>query len=178
MATVADTATLYDEQASDGLRPFNDEYYKLSQFFGADYAIGPVQAMYSELASFAAGGGAGDTIQFMKLPNGTYILGGWLYTEDGLIADTNSADLGVVYEDGDGTDDVDCLADGIDVFDGADSGGTPALPAGSIHQLPQDVLVAPYKVDGGVGTVELLSIGSAFVTAKDVKLMLLVVFPA
>lgn len=178
MATVADTASLYDEQAVGGSRPFNSEYYHLSQFFGADFAIGPVQAIYSELASLTGGGGAGDTVQFMKLPDGTYILGGWIYTEDGLIADGNSADLGVIYEDGDGTDDDDCLAEDLDVFDGADTGGTPAVPAGSVHALPQSLTPQPYKVDGGVGTVTLTSVGDAFVTAKDVKLCLYVVFPA
>lgn len=178
MAAVADNATLYTEQLVDGLRPFNNEYYKLSQFFGADYAIGPMCAMFSELATVTGGGGAGDTVDLMKLPNGTYILGGWIYTEDALIADTNSADLGVIYEDGDGTDDADCLAEDLDVFDGADTGGSPAVPAGSIHLLPNAVSTTPYKVDGGVGTVRLTSVGAAFAADKDIKICLFVVFPA
>ena len=144
MAAVADNATLYTEQLVDGLRPFNNEYYKLSQFFGADYAIGPMCAMFSELATVTGGGGAGDTVDLMKLPNGTYILGGWIYTEDALIADTNSADLGVIYEDGDGTDDADCLAeDDVDYLcTGARHCSIPCLLP------PQRYYVKVYRPDG------------------------------
>jgi hypothetical protein len=172
---VNDTATLYDAQIAAEMP---GRLVRMMDLSGADYAMGKMHVLYSELASFVAGGAAGDTIQFFKLPPGTYIMGGYLYTEDGFHADASTADLGVVYEDGDGTDDVDALADGLDTNDGADTGAIPALPAGSIHFLCQDVEVAPYQVTGGWGTVTLTALTSAFVTAKAVKLILYVILPA
>ena len=36
---------------------------------------------------------------------------------------------------------------------------------------------APYVVTGGIGTVQLINLTDAFVTAKDVKLVLFVIIP-
>jgi hypothetical protein len=108
------------------------------------------------------------------------IVGGWLYWETGLGGtDGELADLGVVYEAGDGTDDVDALLDGIDVYDGATAPAPlAALPTGSIMLIGTDVGAFPYKVTGGWGTVRLTSVTGDFVTAKDVKLLLYVIYPA
>jgi hypothetical protein len=115
----------------------------------------------------------------MKLPENAVILGGWLYCEDGLGAgDGNTADLGVVYEASDGTDDVDCLLDGIDIYDGqTDPIGVNALPAGTMWTIGQTTTAFPYKVTGGVGTVQLITKSAAIVTAKDMKLCLFVILP-
>jgi hypothetical protein len=178
MTAVASDASLYDYQESivsnaKALVAKTETKGGASQ----NYGQGKMSVLYSEIASIT-GGGAGDTIDFMKLPPGTLIVGGDLYTEDGLQADNSTADLGVIYEDGDGTDDGDALCDGIDTNDGADSGTTDALPAGSYHMVGQDVAKFPYLVTGGWGTVRLLANTSAFVTAKDIKLVLFVVLPA
>ena len=146
---------------------------------GTNYGMGKVTAIWSEEDSVAGGGAVGDTLDFFKLPDGTLIVGGWLYTEDGFGgSDGELADLGVIYEDSDGTDDADCLIDGADIYDGADGVGTiDALPAGTLHKVGSDVAAFPYKVDGGWGTVRLTAMSGDFVTAKDVKLVLYVILP-
>ena len=144
---------------------------------GQNYGMGKMTVLYSELASATAGDAAGDTVHFFKLPPGTLVVGGWLYTEDGLVADNSTLDLGVVYEDGDGTDDVDAFIDGADGFDGADTGAIPGLPAGSMHIVGSDVATFPYLVTGGWGTVQLITITTQIVTAKDIKLWLYVILP-
>jgi hypothetical protein len=124
---------------------------------------------YSHIASLAGGGEQFDYVYLMKLPKGAYIVGGWLYTEDGLGDDNDVADLGIVYENGDGTDDEDCLIDGLDVYDGADTVAIPALPAGSIHLIGTDVEAFPFGPLEGEGTVKLTNMTGDFKTAKDVK---------
>jgi hypothetical protein len=178
MPAVNDTATLYDAQIAVEMP---DRLMKMMDLSGADYAMGPLDCLYSELAAHAGSGAAGDTIQFMRLPPGTLIVGGWLYWEDGLGADDNdAADLGIIYEDGDGTDNADCLADGIDIYDGeaATGGALEALPTGSWYPLGSDFEVFPYKVTGGWGTVTLTSVTDAFITNKDVKVILYCILPA
>jgi hypothetical protein len=174
MAIIPDTGTLYDAQAAAEMPP---RLVKMMDLAGADYAMGQLHCLYSELASFAAGGQAGDYIDYFKLPPGTLIVGGWFYWEDGLGgADNDAADLGIVYEDGDGTDDVDALCDGLDIYDGQTSplAVQEALPTGSWMPVGTDVEVFPYKV----ATVRLTSVSAALVTAKDTKLVLYVILPA
>ena len=145
---------------------------------GTTFFSGKLTVLYSELLS-ATAGGTGDTVSFMKLPSGTVILGGWFFFEDGLGAgDGNTADLGIVYEDSDGTDDIDCLGDGIDIYDGQTAPvADAALPAGSLYHLGQTTTAFPYKVTGGIGTVTLTTLAGAIVTAKDMKLCLHVILP-
>jgi hypothetical protein len=180
MALKNDDGSLYDEQEATGTRPFNDEYMKMARLSGSDFAIGQVHAIYSELASVTGSGAANDTVDFCKLPDQTWIVGGWLYTEDALHADNSNCDLGVVYEGGESgtTNDGNCLCDAIDTNDGADTGSVDALPAGSYHMIGQDVETFPFKVDGGVGTVRLLANTTALLASKDIKLVLYVIFPA
>jgi hypothetical protein len=147
---------------------------------GQNYGMGVMKVLYSELASATAGdNGAGDTINFFKLPPGTLVVGGWLYCEDGLgNTDGDLADLGVIYEDGDGTDDVDAFLDGADIYDGQTSPlAQEALPAGSRYHIGADVAVFPYLVTGGWGSVKLTTVTNVIVTAKDVKLCLFVILP-
>ncbi len=141
------------------------------------FGMGRMTVAYSELESATAGDAAGDMIKFGKLPPGTLVVGGWLYTEDGLVADNSTIDLGILYEDGDGTDDLDAFIDGADAYDGADTGAVPALPAGSLHVVGSDVATFPYLVTGGWGTVQLITLTTQIVTAKDVKLWLYVILP-
>jgi hypothetical protein len=144
---------------------------------GTGYAMGKVVGIYSSIAS-ATAGAANDTISFCKLKEGTIILAGWLYTEDGLSAtDGALGDLGVVYEASDGTDDADALLDGIDIYDGAIGAMADALPAGVVFPIPNDMAAAPYVVTGGVGTVQLINLQDALVASKDVKLVLFVIIP-
>jgi len=146
---------------------------------GTTFFQGKVVAMYSECLA-ATAGGTGDTVSFMKLPPGTVILGGWFFFEDGLGAgDGNTADLGIVYEDSDGTDDIDCLGDGIDIYDGntAPVAILQAVPTGSVYYIGQTTTAFPYKVTGGIGTVTLTTLAAAIVTAKDMKICLYVILP-
>lgn len=174
MAATDTDGTLYDLQEVSN--PNSAKAFTFEN--GTNAYTGKMVAMYSVCTS-ATAGAAGDTISFMKLPPGAVIIGGWMYWEDGLGADDGDlADLGVVYEASDGTDDVDCIADGLDIYDGQTSPvAQEALPAGSMISLPTDVAAMPYVVTGGVGTVQLLSLTDAFVTAKDVHLMLYVILP-
>jgi hypothetical protein len=171
MTAVDTDGTLYNAQESGN--PGNAPAM-VTEAAGTTFFTGKLTAVYSELLS-ATAGGTGDTVSFMRLPEGTVILGGWLYFEDGLGADDGDlADLGVVYEASDGTDDVDCLLDGIDIYDGQTSPlAQEALPAGSIIQLGSTTTAFPYKVTGGIGTVQLITLTDAIVTAKDMKLCLL-----
>lgn len=177
MAIVGDTGTLYDAQAAAAMP---SRLVKMMDLAGADYAMGQMHVLYSELASHAGSGQAGDYIDYFKLPPGTLIVGGWYYWEDGLGADDNDlADLGIKYEDGDGTDDLDALLDGIDIYDGQTSPlAQEALPAGSVMPVGTDIEVFPYKVTGGWGTVRLTSVTDALIAAKDTKLVLYVILPA
>lgn len=173
MTAVSSDGTLYDAQeaANPGNAP---ALWTMDSTL--NYGVGKMTVLWSRMAS-VTGGGAGDTIHFMRLPPGTLIVGGWLYTEDGLQADNSTADLGIVYEASDGTDDVDCLLDGIDTNDGADTPGLAAFPAGTIQKVGHDIAAFPYLVTGGIGTVQLYANTSAFVTAKDSVLVLYVVLP-
>ena len=175
MALKNDKASLYVAQEADlaPLRALNAQIRG-----GSDYAMGKAYALYSELAAFAAGGQDGDLIYYFKLPPGTWIIGGWFYAEDGLTANASHIDLGVIYEDADGVDDVDALIDGMDAYDGTDCAAHPVLPTGGMHIIPQDVAAAPYLVTGGWGTVVGYSDGAALVTSKDTKLVLFVILPA
>jgi hypothetical protein len=148
---------------------------------GQNYGVGRMTALYSEEDSVAAGGGANDKVDFMKLPPGTLIVGGWLYVENGFCATDNAlANVGITYEDSDGTDDVDCLVAGIDTYDGASVtvGQVSSLPTGFTYQLGVTNTGAfPYLVTGGWGTVRLTQATAAIVTAKDVKICLYVILP-
>ena len=176
MTAVNTDATLYDAQEAND--PGNVAVYqKLAA--GTTFYSGKVTALYSQLLSLT-GGGTGDTVDFMRLPEGTIIVGGWFYFETGLGGtDNDTADLGIIYEASDGTDDIDCMCNGIDIYDGASVvvGLTGALPAGFTFMLGSDTVAFPYKVTGGTGTVQLISKAGAFVTAKDMKIMLLVILP-
>jgi hypothetical protein len=145
---------------------------------GTTYFTGHMTCLYSECLS-ATAGAINDTISFMRLPPGTIIVGGWLYWEDGLSATDNAlGDLGVVYEASDGTDDVDCIFDGLDIYDGQTAPlALPALPAGSLMPVGATTTAFPYVVTGGIGTVQLINLTDAFVAAKDVKLCLYVILP-
>lgn len=176
MAAKTDDATLYAQQEALGF-PARWEERSIATGASAYYA-GKMFCFHSRIAAVTGGGAAGDKIQFMKLPKGAVIVGGWLYVENGLGVDGELADLGVYYEDSDGTDDADCLIDGLGVFDGADGVGTvTALPAGTLHIVGSDLEVFPYKVTGGWGTVTLTSLSGDFITNKDVALTLYVIMP-
>jgi len=176
--TAANTdGTLYAQEVASQPNDGDAAYQKLAA--GTTFFSGKMYALYSQCLS-ATAGGAGDTVSFMKLPKGTVILGGWFYFEDGLGADDDdSADLGIVYEAGDGTDDIDALGDGIDIYDGntAPVAVNAAIPAGSFYPMGITTTVFPYKVTGGVGTVTLTTLTDAIVAAKDMKICLYVILP-
>ncbi len=179
MTAVADDASLYDYQESI-VSNAKALVHKTETAGGSsqNYGQGKMTVLYSELAAVTGSGGAGDTIDFMKLPPGTLVVGGWLYTEDGFGADNVTIDLGVAYEDSDGTDDTDAFIDAVDVYDGATGDGKlDALPAGNLWKVGSDVAAFPYLVTGGWGTVRLTS-SAALITSKDCKLVLQVIMPA
>ena len=174
MATAYDASFLdYQETLDSGAKFLAFQHVK-----GSNYGMGKVTAVWSEEDSVAGGGGASDTLDFMKLPPGTIVVGGWLYAEGGLGADNVTAQLGVVYEDSDGTDDEDAFIDAFDIYDAATgSGKITGLPTGTHWKVGGDVEAFPYVVDGGWATVQLIASG-ALVTAKDCKLILYVILPA
>ena len=174
MTAVDTDGTLYDAREAND--PGGVSVYQ--QFAETTYITGQVVALYSECLAMTAGG-TGDSCSFMKLPSGTFIVGGWLYIENGLQADNKLSDLGVVYEDGDGTDDVNCLIQNIDCYDGATGivSGTEALPTGNLYHIGKDATLVPYKVTGGIGTVTLTTQDALVVTNKDLKLCLYVIWP-
>jgi len=135
-------------------------------------------ALYSELAAVTGSGAVGDYIDFMKLPQNTVIVGGFMYIENGLGGDNETVSLGIIYEDSDGTDDPNALVELADVYDGATAvvGQVAALPAGFNYFLSSANV--PYKVTGGVGTVRLTSNTDALDTNKDSKVILYVILPA
>jgi hypothetical protein len=175
MTAVDTDGTLYDAREAND--PGGVSVYQ--QFAETTYMTGQVVALYSELLSHDAGGGTGDTISYMKLPPGTFIVGGWFYVENGLQADNKLSNLGIIYEDGDGTDNDEALLQNIDCYDGATglTAGLGALPAGNLYMIGKDCTTVPYKVTGGIGTVTLTTEDSALVTAKDTKLCLYVIWP-
>lgn len=158
MAIKSDNASLYAAQVAVPLTK------QQPTVFG-----GRLRVAYSYIASLTGGGEQYDYVNLMKLPAGAVIVGGWLYTEDGLGDDNDVADLGIIYEKGDGTDDGDALIDGIDVYDGATGDGKlDALPAGNIWLIGSDVEVFPYTCTHEA-TVRLTNMTGDFKTAKDIK---------
>ena len=175
MTAVDTEGTLYVQQEAYG--PYGGGYKTEGQV--VTFAMGKAVVLYSQLLA-ATAGGTGDTVSFMKLPVGTIILDGQLYIENGLGGtDDDTASLGIIYEDGDGSDDSTILNAAFDIYDGADTAplGVAALPTGFMYYLPQHNAGFPYIVAGGIGTVTLTTLDGAIVTAKDMKLWLTVLIP-
>jgi hypothetical protein len=158
MAVVTDNASLYAAQIATPLTKQQPSAFS-----------GRMRVAYSYIASLTGSGEAGDYVNLMKLPAGAVIVGGWLYTEDGLGDDNDVADLGIYYDDAAGTDDVDALIDGIDVYDGATGDGKlDALPAGNIWLIGSDIAAFPYTCTHEA-TVVLTNTSGDFKSAKDIK---------
>ena len=176
MTAVDTDGSLYDAQEAAGLPSGNMFHQDRTE--GTTFFVGPLSFVYSEVLS-AGVGGTGDTLSLMKLPNGTVILDGWVFVEDGLQAANKLSNLGIIYEDGDGTDNDEALIQNMDLSDGATGtiADLDALPAGALWILPQDCTNLPYKVTGGVGTVTLTTEDSAFIASKDFKICLMVIMP-
>ena len=175
MTAVDTDGTLYAGQVAND----PDAVAVYQQFAaGTTFFSGEVVALYSECLA-ATAGGSGDTVSFMKLPAGTIIVGGWMYIEDGLQADNKLSNLGIIYEDGDGTDNDEALIQNIDCYDGATGIATilQALPTGALYLIGQDATTVPYKVTGGIATVTLTTEDAVLVTNKDMKLCLYVIWP-